>query len=587
MEYDDAVSEVDFLHSYVRVLRPLNSIDSLNVREMINKDTRFLICDIPNLSNKFFISKEAIYEWLWSLNFKLSRLKILKLSKPQISDFSKQIFTDRLINEIPKNVVKFGNQYGLICYDFKKDTYIFPYAKILSHFKGNVFLLAVKILKDLKSEHFNIPNFNNTIYSLIEEGFGNFKPKTVKVIKKRNGLGYSKKTLREIGKEIDLSPEGVRKIEMKFQEILFSKDKKYISPFLKTFLLYILNKKGSMIEDVNISMIDYIIFLFNSFEIPLAKIDNINTVIFTNDINKIESFLCKEKNMNLDIYEITSNLSKIYGLNLNFNDLFKIAKKIHEYRGKKLNSKQRVYLTLKRIGEPAHYSLITELHNQLFSDYQSNENSIHTYLNYARKLGVVWIGMRGTFALEEWGDKQAEKSLLDIIYEIVEQKHKETGKPVSYNVIQAEIGKYRKLINPNSFSMSVYLNPKIKKVDKNSFIPKDKVKDEEDSNKGNHLNEILKDFINENSGSYFEADDLKEDEGILIKEQQQPNFNKKEKDKPIKNNNISIKYICPNCGSPMIFKKGDLNDFYLCSTFPECRKSIVASLIDEVIKKYK
>lgn len=585
MEHEDALSEVDFLHSYVRVLRPLNSIDSLNVREMINKDTRFLICDIPNSSNKFFISKEAIYEWLWSLNFKLSKLKILKLSKSQISDFSKQIFTDRLINEIPKEVVKLGNQYGLICYDFNKDAYIFPYAKILSYFKGNVFLLAVKILKGLKPEHFNIPNFNNTICSLIEEGFDNFKPKTVKVIKKRNGLGCSKKTLREIGKKMKFSAEGVRRIEMKFQELLFSKNKKYISPFLKTFLLYILNKKGSMIEDVNISMIDYIIFLFNSFEIPLVKIDNINTVILANNTKKIESFLCKEKNMNLDIDKITSNLSEIYSINLSFNDLFDIAKRIYKYRGKKLNSKQRVYLTLKRIGEPAHYSLITELHNQLFSEYQSNENAIHSYLNYTRKLGVVWTGIRGTFALEEWGYKHAEKSLLAIIYEIVEQKHKETGKPVSYNVIQAEIGKHRKLINPNSFSVSVYSNPKIKKVDKNSFIPKDKVKDEKDSNRGNHLDEILKDFISENSGSYLEADDLKEDEGMLIKEEQQPNFNKKEKDKSVKENNISVKYICPKCGAQMVFKKGDFSDFYLCSRYPKCRKSIAAEKIDEMVKK--
>jgi len=288
--------------------------------------------------------------------------------------------------------------------------------------------------------------------------------------------------------------------------------------------------------------------------------------------------------MNLNIDKITSNLSEIYGLNLSFNDLFDIAKRIYEYRGKKLNSKQRVYLTLKRIGKPAHYSFITELHNQLFSDYQRNENSIHSYLNYARNLGIVWIGIRGTFALEEWGYKQAEKGLFDIIHEIVERKYKETGKPVSYNVIQAEIGKYRKLINANSFYISVYSNPKIKKVGKNSFIPKDKVKDEEDSDKGNHLDEILKDFISENSESYLEADDLKKDEGMLIKEQQ-ANFNKKEKDKPTKDNNISIKYICPKCGALMVFKKGDLNDFYLCSTFPKCRKSIVVSLIDEVAKK--
>jgi DNA-directed RNA polymerase subunit M/transcription elongation factor TFIIS len=38
--------------------------------------------------------------------------------------------------------------------------------------------------------------------------------------------------------------------------------------------------------------------------------------------------------------------------------------------------------------------------------------------------------------------------------------------------------------------------------------------------------------------------------------------------------------ICPKCGAPMIFKKGDLSDFYHCQ---KCKKTIV----DSMISKYK
>ena len=38
--------------------------------------------------------------------------------------------------------------------------------------------------------------------------------------------------------------------------------------------------------------------------------------------------------------------------------------------------------------------------------------------------------------------------------------------------------------------------------------------------------------------------------------------------------------ICPNCGFPMVFKKGDFNNFYHC---PKCKKTIVESMIS----KYK
>ena len=61
------------------------------------------------------------------------------------------------------------------------------------------------------------------------------------------------------------------------------------------------------------------------------------------------------------------------------------------------------------------------------------------------------------------------------------------------------------------------------------------------------------------------------DNNLLVAEKGNGYGNKKDKKEKI---------ICPNCGAPMVFKKGDLSDFYHCQ---KCKKTIV----DSMISKYK
>lgn len=45
-------------------------------------------------------------------------------------------------------------------------------------------------------------------------------------------------------------------------------------------------------------------------------------------------------------------------------------------------------------------------------------------------------------------------------------------------------------------------------------------------------------------------------------------------DNAIKNNSVTIKQItknCPECGSPMIKRKGKSGEFFGCSKYPDCK----------------
>jgi hypothetical protein len=96
------------------------------------------------------------------------------------------------------------------------------------------------------------------------------------------------------------------------------------------------------------------------------------------------------------------------------------------------------------------------------------------------KYGVVWIGIRSTFALKEWGYEHPSKTLFNTITKIVEKKYKETTRPVSFTVIVAEMGKYRQVVRNSSLTIASYRNPNLRRIGKNSFIPK---KPDEDKKK--------------------------------------------------------------------------------------------------------
>ena len=148
---------------------------------------------------------------------------------------------------------------------------------------------------------------------------------------------------------------------------------------------------------------------------------------------------------------------------------------------------------MRAIGRPAHYSEITEVYNALFPDRPATEHNIHSFLS-REEHGVVWIGVRGTFALKEWGYERPSKSLYEAVAEVVQKRWKETGKPVPFTVITAEIARYRKVVKPSSLIFATHCNPRLRRVSNDSFIPKDHVDKTQDEVSADELDKILQEF---------------------------------------------------------------------------------------------
>jgi hypothetical protein len=175
------------------------------------------------------------------------------------------------------------------------------------------------------------------------------------------------------------------------------------------------------------------------------------------------------------------------------NDLKILAERIAQFRRKSLTQAQRVYLALRAIGRPAHYSEVTDSFNSLFPDLPSTEHNIHAILGREQH-GIVWIGIRGTYALKEWGYQHPSKTLFETVVEIVENIYEQTGKPVPFTNIMAEIGRYRKITNIHSLTIATHCNPNLRHISKNSFIPKAPDDQVENEVSAEQLDKILQEF---------------------------------------------------------------------------------------------
>ena len=100
------------------------------------------------------------------------------------------------------------------------------------------------------------------------------------------------------------------------------------------------------------------------------------------------------------------------------------------------------------------------------------------------------------YALKEWGYEHPSKTLFDTVSEIVAKKHKLTNKPVPFEVVVAELGKYRLYVNSASLIIALSANPTIQKLSTNSFIPKLMTGEEQKDVSLDELDTILEKFEN-------------------------------------------------------------------------------------------
>ena len=454
----------------------------------LKADKRFLVIFQP-LDVQLFISKQQIISWFFHLTRRLIRAGQAELTSQQITNLLGTLRPFENWDLLPIEVVDFASQFALIAPGWQNGNYVFPLASLLlhspSHIRSSILSIhAVFCRVDLTEDLLQLIANEG-----LDSALKNLSPRTEFIVRHRAGL-LGNETLEEIGNKLGLTRERIRQIEKKFQNKI-GFERMYL-PMLTAFLAEAMRRKGLQL----LKKTDLLpIFLANSLGIPLTRVPR--TDILTLGKNKDDLGLVRYldasilRSANIDtVGSIIDRGSKLF---LSKNDTIFIAEILFNAFQARATKVVKVIMALRSIGQPAHYSDVTEVYNDLFPDDPSSEHAIHAVLSRGEQ-GVVWLGKRGTYALEEWGFKRPTKGLFESVQEIVEKVFAASGRPVQLTTIISEMGRYRQVINSSSLIVAVQLNPHIEAVSKDYYVPKIPDKWSNKLPGGNELDKVLEEF---------------------------------------------------------------------------------------------
>lgn len=473
----------------------IDDADFPEVRRAIDSAQDFVCTLDDENEGERYIPKRTLYKWFVKLNLRLAIIKFCTLSESQLLSQMNSLRLNGTWHHPPSDYIKFGQDFGFLSRLEGQDRYNFPISYAMSFFSQPSIKVAREYLLNRSYDADITPQSEQSILERLRNALEDLASSQQQyVIMRRHGiLGFNDMTLQEIGQQLQLTRERIRQIEARCWKMIWRLPfKRRLVPLL---LIYVLNRKGSLlVTSSNIHR--EIEFICKCLNVPLWTFPYVNIMSIghvSNNINLPGNFWRDLSNLETTVKNFLSALP----LQLIQEDVEEITSMLIPIIFKRITKTQKLYLALKQIGKPAHFSEVTDMYMHMFPREYTTEHSVHAAL-LREEYGVVWIGSKGTFALEEWGYERPTSSLMDTIAQIVEEKYQSIRSPVPFVVIQAEIGKHRRIVNPHSLVLASYCNPKLKHVGGFCFLPRKEANDEEVAD--DELDRTLREFEKQADG---------------------------------------------------------------------------------------
>ena len=326
-----------------------------------------------------------------------------------------------------------------------------------------------------------------TIEEMINAWLDPLSDRQRNVIYGRFGLYGEEWTLQEIGEQLGVSRERVRQIQKKALRTLEyqyqHRRKNQLKPLI-AHLHQIFTEQGGLLNNSEI-----ITLLESNDIVRLGNIDPVGTVLLICEMDAHFHYFKKQHFATLSKYStdaiisvqacfieiLEKELTPIPGdvLLMEFkktavytsykdwqtdypDDFFIACLRVHpeieqldsgRYTLAKWSKKRlgAIVSVLRKIGEPAHYSVIAEKTNELLPpDQQFSVRDVHSWLGRYSDI-FVWVRLRGTYGLKEWG-LERDLSYVDACAQILEN----VGHPLTFEQIMGRLPEVRQFFDESS-----------------------------------------------------------------------------------------------------------------------------------------
>jgi hypothetical protein len=459
------------------------SVNKKDIEACLMNDPRFVIVKGLLPEDDLILSERTLFMWYARLDLRHVRIQVEKgtITYNHFLILLNSLRLDGYWIKIPEEILGFGEQYGFIARTTRRKAFFFPISNVLGTIPASVqsrlmydaaeqlFISLANCAEEKRPKLINTPPetcLREAIIKLKSRRINNRV--IVTVLRKEGLLNGEKETFESIAQDYKISRERVRQITNIFWRRL-SKSPDCRTILLQGIILFIMKSRGSLLLDDNSQIIH---FLAKSCEIPMCLVPYTDFHILGGTPTTLSQLNGVYEGCEVGLTEarLASRISR--AILLPQKDIRLLAKCILNHKRANIKQKDRVLLALKSIGKPAHYSDVFEAFCKMFPEVLITTNSVHAMLDrLADSDSVVWVGIKGTYALKDWGYARPLQGLFDSITEIVRIQFEKTSNPVSVDKIYTELAKYRQIINRASVDMAITINEHITKVSKNHYIP--------------------------------------------------------------------------------------------------------------------
>ena len=422
-------------------------------------------------SSVHYLGVRVAEKWWVNRTLRWATAEVEYASHSQLARAMALAFNFRGWEAPPPDMLAVGRRWAMVADGCVPGTLVFPWATVL-----RVNPLFAEPFRLLFSSDLNELSFED-IGTAFDQFLDDLPAREGTIVRARYHLDSDlPKTLEELGMLFGFTRERVRQIEAR---VLRSEALK--APLWLRFAADFIHSGGSLLiqSQFSIGILRLLVkvWRFSSVEVIPLEIGLIATEYDVADyIGSVKkSYDLWDSGREQDFHSVDA-LPEFF----THADRIQLGEAEKQMRIEQITKTKRRMLVqaLRSLGRAAHYTEIAKECNRLFPGEERAIHNWHAALSlYSQPeredTGIVWIGRKGMYGLQEHGYSRPDSSLFDEVSRIVNETYERTQRPVSVEVVMTELGKKRRELSRQSVIMALSFHDNLLPASDGKYVPKE------------------------------------------------------------------------------------------------------------------
>ena len=422
--------------------------------------------------SRHYLGREQAERWWIDSTLRWARAGVRQLATANLASEMSLAFDVRRWTAAPRSLLSVGRRFALVADGSQPDTFVFPWAAVICASPGSAKQLhpCINYLRNRAVSGELQHRFSNAgLCEAVGQILAFVTEREADILKGRLGLENGESaTLEQLGRKHGVTRERIRQIQQKALRKLHHPSRRQNIWF--AFAEDFVKSSGRLILPEG-ELTPWRQFVNGAVGLKTAHVPQIGLHF----IGKDGDFATYRKAlMTSDTQENASRYLDV----LSYQDSALVREAEERYRTSQTPTTRAYMLreALRSLGRAAHYEEIVQECHRLFPDKVTSARSWHAALSGCahptrEELGIVWIGVKGTYGLKEHGYSRPDADLFTQVADIVESIFGRTGKPVSETTVISELANLRRESKVISVKMALGINDRLE-AEYGGFIPK-------------------------------------------------------------------------------------------------------------------